>query len=46
MDQLSKLIIELIYEMKDNRNDGWTKKHYREELRKIKQKIDRALDED
>lgn len=47
MDQFSKLIQEMIYEMKDHRNDGWTKEAYKERLKKIKQDIEKALkDED
>jgi len=43
MDQLDRLVNELIYEFKDNRNDGYSKEYYRKKLEDIKKQIEKAL---
>ena len=45
MDKLERKIRELIYEMKDNRNDGWSKEAYRNKLKELQKLIEKALDE-
>lgn len=46
MDKFEQRVRALIHEMRDNRNDGWTKDAYRQELKKILKLIEKALDED
>lgn len=46
MDKLERKIRDLIYEMNDNRNDGWSKEAYRKHLIELKKLIEKALDED
>lgn len=44
MDKLDKLIRDLIYEMKDQRNDGWVNDYFRKRLEQLKKQIDKALE--
>jgi hypothetical protein len=45
MDHIEKHISDLIYEMRDDRNDGYTKEYYRQRLQKIREIIEKALNE-
>lgn len=45
MDKFEQKVRALIHEMKDDRNDGWSKEAYREELKRIQKLIEKALDE-
>lgn len=43
MDQLERLVHELIYCLKDGRHDGYSKEYYRKRLEELKKQIDKAL---
>lgn len=43
METLERLIRDLIYEMKDDRNDGYTQEFYRKKLEDMKKLIEKAL---
>lgn len=39
-----KLVDDMAYEMKDNRNDGWVKEHYKTSLKAIRDHINKVLE--
>lgn len=43
MDQLERMVQALIYEMRDERNDGYSKDYYRKRLEELKKQIEKAL---
>ena len=43
MDQLERMVQALIYEMRDERNDGYSKEYYRKRLEELKKQIEKAL---
>jgi hypothetical protein len=44
MDQLERIISQLIMDMKDDRHDGYTKEYYRKRLEQLKKQIEKALE--
>jgi hypothetical protein len=45
VEMISRHIQSFAYEMRDDRNDGWMKSHYRDTLKNIRDKINKALEQ-
>lgn len=45
LNKLLGKIDEMAYEMRDDRNDGWVKEHYRNSLKRIRDHINKALEQ-
>ena len=40
-----KVVDDMAYEMRDDRNDGWVKEHYRESLKSVRDYINKVLEQ-
>jgi hypothetical protein len=42
---LKKTVDDMAYEMKDERNDGWVKEHYKTSLKAVRDHINKVLEQ-
>jgi hypothetical protein len=41
---LKKIVNDMAYEMRDDRNDGWVKEHYKTSLKAVRDHINKVLE--